>query len=281
MGVFGLGKHTLGSGVSGSVSLVKDGKLCYVVKTYHKKEKFETRQEYHARVTHEHRILQQLDHPNIIRLIKVVSSFSLVSLRLEAGQSENLYRQIRTAPHTKDVFAAHLAWWCQICSAIEYLHERGFCHRDLKLENVVLSLDGKTVKIVDWVTAARCFDDENRPICATGLAGSPKYAAPETASSILYAGRPVDVWSLGVMFYFIATRTFPWRQAIHSDKAFAQFCSDGPDAVLATVEENWHKLLTGLLEIDPEKRLKALLILPFLRPAVAADARGLKATHPA
>lgn len=94
----------------------------------------------------------------------------------------------------------------QICSAMMYLHSNNIVHRDLKPQNIMVTADHKTVKIIDF-GFTNVFDEGD---VLASFIGSPSYAAPEILQGIKYAGNKVDVWSLGVILYHMAVGVHPF-----------------------------------------------------------------------
>ncbi|GEQ67324.1 hypothetical protein JCM33374_g988 [Metschnikowia sp. JCM 33374] len=206
----------LGEGISGKVQLYKNGSKCYVIKTYHSKEQYESRAEYKARVLHEYHLLASLEHVNIIKAFSSEVSVDglTVKMCMEVGSVDlkTLLQRNRGLSS-----GALFGLWKQVCLGVQYLHGRGICHRDLKLDNLVMDQGFSTVKIIDFVTATEC----SGPV--VGVVGSARYMAPEMASKISYEGPKVDIWSLGVILYYFITRKFLWRQAVHSDAMFGEY----------------------------------------------------------
>lgn len=226
MGLFGFGiaKSTpIGHGVSGSVDLREKNHEFYVVKTYHSKEKYETKKEYQERVLHEFRVLDLLHQENFIKVRKYSVLFDglTVKLYMEAGTSDlaSIFKKIDPSRISKNEV---LCLWKQLCCGITYLHAQGLCHRDLKLDNLVLDRHSNTLKILDLATACKSGNGEK----AAGMVGSKSYMAPETYSQIVYDGQGADVWSVAIILYYFTNRAFPWSSAVWNDERYAAFAGE-------------------------------------------------------
>jgi len=90
-------------------------------------------------------------------------------------------------------------------SALAHIHRHGIVHRDVKAENLLLTKHGKAV-LADFGIAAFISDDEE--MCK--LSGSPGYAAPEVISKTQY-GSKIDIFSAGVLLYFVFCGQLPFR----------------------------------------------------------------------
>ena len=91
----------------------------------------------------------------------------------------------------------------QIAQALEYLHGVKVYHNDLKLENVMITLDHK-VKIIDFGIAIYNPKD----LRLKGKCGS--YSGPETVPGKSYRCGPVDVYALGAILFYCVTGTYPF-----------------------------------------------------------------------
>ncbi|MBX9702836.1 MAG: protein kinase, partial [Silvanigrellaceae bacterium] len=107
----------------------------------------------------------------------------------------------------------------QMLQGIKTMHEQGYVHKDIKLENILWQ-DG-TIYFTDFQFSRRFI-----PKVATlndGL-GSLHYAAPELWIKLLYVGPEVDIWSLGVCLYVMTTGVFPFAGDT-SQQVFESMCT--------------------------------------------------------
>jgi hypothetical protein len=144
-----LGK-VLGSGAGGSVRLMKrrDDGTVFAVKEFRARHSYETEKQYSKKVTAEFCVGSTLHHGNIIETLDIVQ---------EKGR---WYQVMEYAPF--DLFAIVMTGrmkreevtccFLQILNGVTYLHSMGLAHRDLKLDNVVVSKEG-IMKIIDFGSA--------------------------------------------------------------------------------------------------------------------------------
>ena len=94
----------------------------------------------------------------------------------------------------------------KLVKAVRYLHNLGLCHRDLKTDNIVLSGEEFTIKLLDFGFSSkiiRTIDGKARH--QTGKVGTKAYAAPEVLNGIPYDGEEADIFSLGVILFNLRT----------------------------------------------------------------------------
>ncbi|XP_055684675.1 serine/threonine-protein kinase NIM1 [Lutzomyia longipalpis] len=147
--------------------------------------------------------LECVHHPNILRLFEVVETLNRVHLVTEFISGGELYHRLINEGPIQEQQACKL--FRQLLSAVRHMHNLGFVHRDIKAENVLLVNEDK-VKLADFGFSTQLSNEPCRTFC-----GSPPYAAPELFSDDDYVGKPVDVWALGVLLYFMIIGNMPFR----------------------------------------------------------------------
>ncbi|GMF40495.1 unnamed protein product [Phytophthora fragariaefolia] len=114
----------------------------------------------------------------------------------------------------------------QVLEGVHYLHTTvGVAHRDLSLENVLLS--NGVCKITDFGLST-----DAHTVCDAGLVGKEYYMAPEIVAGEKYDPVLADVWSLGIMWFIMLTGSPLLSLASLSEKDFGAFAKYGVGAVI-------------------------------------------------
>lgn len=203
----------------------KNGGAIFAVKEFRPKRPGESEKEYQKKVTAEFCVGSTLKHINIIETIDIVSDHG------------HYYEVMEYAPY--DLFSVVMSGnmcrpeiYCvfrQICDGVEYLHEMGLAHRDLKLDNCVMTTDN-VVKLIDFGTAVVFHYPGKATQMATGVVGSDPYLAPEVLDNKPYDPRKTDVWSVAIIFMCMILRRFPWKiPDPKTDPSFRAFVNAHPD----------------------------------------------------
>jgi len=109
-------------------------------------------------------------------------------------------------------------WFRQILIALKFMHERNICHRDMSLENIVLS-ESRDVRVIDFGVGREYkdgnFSSEQMPI------GKRIYMSPECFQQHYYDGRDNDMWCTGVILWTCLIGCPPWNFPSLQDKRFS------------------------------------------------------------
>lgn len=101
-----------------------------------------------------------------------------------------------------------ISFFRQLMDGMHFIHSLNLCHRDLKLENVLVGPGGQ-VKIADFSMAAVHQFPQHRLQTACG---SPHFAAPEVLKKEPYDGRLADIWSMGVILFCMLGSRLPFDE---------------------------------------------------------------------
>lgn len=138
-----------------------------------------------------------LSHPNIASTYACDSIPPLgVVLIMEYVDGATLAQLLSRNPTKSE----RMKWWDELLSAVEYLHRKGIVHRDLKLENILISASGGHLKLIDFG-----LSDDDAHYMLSHLGGTPEYAAPELLEGTDTVDARSDIYSLGV----ILSKMFP------------------------------------------------------------------------
>lgn len=125
----------------------------------------------------------------------------------------------------------------QMIDTLEYMHNKGVVHRDLKLENILLT-DQLDLKIVDYGFAT--YKNIKR---LDSFKGTKTYMAPEIKKGYIYDGRQADIFSTAVIVYIIVHGIFPFKEASKSDHYYNMIAS-------GQAEKYWEKVCGDELTDD-------------------------------
>ena len=137
-------------------------------------------------------------HKHIVNLIEVLESKLTLYLVLELVSGGELFDKIKLEGKLNEDVARH--YYRQLISALEFMHERKICHRDLKLENLLVDQDG-ILKVTDFGLSGLHTGNGDQVFKTT--LGSPNYVAPEVLIGRGYDGFKADIWSSGVILYVL------------------------------------------------------------------------------
>ncbi|KAF2084848.1 Pkinase-domain-containing protein, partial [Saccharata proteae CBS 121410] len=283
----------------------------YAVKEFRARNPKEDEGEYVKKIKSEYSIAKSLHHPNIVETVRLcthngrwnhVMEFCAYGEMFTLVKDRHFMPSEHGVPHYKT--ADRLCFFKQLCRGVCYLHDHGIAHRDIKLENLLLSTTG-ALKITDFgvsevfsgehpgMRAARGQCGKNMSpsirVCGPGICGSTPYIAPEVLSKqSSYDPRPLDVWSSAIVLFYLCMAP-PWSEASEKDIQYLSYTHmwtdwlsrhpdgkifDGPDGQPKTVNAfsrldnpNVKRLMIKMLAPDPKHRIsmREVLATPTMR----------------
>lgn len=158
-------------------------------------------------------VMRLLKHPNIVELKEVMATKTNIYLVMEYVGGGDLYTYIIKQGTLSENLARK--FFQQLITAVDFCHSRGVCHRDLKLENILLDPNGTNVKICDFGLATSTCpggkDDNNSDVLLYTACGAIAYMAPEIITREKYDGKKADIWSCGVILYTLLAGYPPFQ----------------------------------------------------------------------
>ncbi|KOH00327.1 putative serine/threonine protein kinase RTK1 [Saccharomyces eubayanus] len=264
---YGIPGRKLGEGASGSVSVVErtDGKL-FACKMFRKPSlnndgtNHSQLANYSKKVTTEFCIGSTLHHENIIETFDMLNEGDTYLLVMEYAPYD-FFNLVMSNLMTQDEVNCYFK---QLCHGVNYLHSMGLAHRDLKLDNCVVTNDG-ILKLIDFGSAVVFqYPYEDTIVKSHGIVGSDPYLAPELLKQTSYDPRVADVWSIAIIFYCMVLKRFPWKAPKKSFNSFRLFTEEpededdiarGPNKILRLLPRDSRKIIGGMLTLDPKQRV--------------------------
>lgn len=146
-------------------------------------------------------VIARLNHPNIVRVYDIEYLYRTVFIIMELLSGRSLTDLMSSVPRLP--FSRAMNFLIQVAEGLEYAHQEGIVHQDIKPDNVFLR-DGDRVKIVDFGLACPAGAEED-----LGYAGTPYYMAPEQIDGNLVDER-TDIYSFGMTAFEVATGQKPF-----------------------------------------------------------------------
>ena len=157
-----------------------------------------------ARFRSEARHAGRLQHPNIVPVFEIGTHENLHYFSMGLVRGPTLGRYLKQAPRTHQELARLMR---TIAEAVEYAHQVGILHLDLKPGNVMIDERG-AAQVADFGLAHRISEAAEGRVLA---AGSPAYMAPEQATRAARLTVQTDIWGLGAILFEMLTGTPPYK----------------------------------------------------------------------
>ncbi|GET89617.1 protein kinase, putative [Leishmania tarentolae] len=231
------------------------------------------------------RILESVNHPNVAHLLGAFQTREDLVIVMEAGEGGTARRAAASVREygqaAEEAFTANIMEG--VAAGLDYLYrEKHIIHRDIKLDNIVLSADYSTPMIIDFGLAEFILNEEGQWYV---VGGTRNYAAPESIAAVanghVHMKEPGitmhkgDLFSLGVVAYYLLSGHRPFRSRsfdkMHEEMRCGVSCT-GPlwDGISSDARE----LVQALLSYDPAQRPDYAAIKE--NPFITARTAGVK-----
>ncbi|KAI1910241.1 Serine/threonine-protein kinase [Ophidiomyces ophidiicola] len=254
-GQWALGK-TIGAGSMGKVKLAKNTETgeqvaVKIIPRHSTEEHRSTRESERAdrskeiRTAREAAIVMLLNHPFICGMRDVVRTNHHWYMLFEYVNGGQMLDYIISHGKLKEKQARKFAR--QIASALEYCHKNNIVHRDLKIENILISKTGD-IKIIDF-GLSNLFSPKGQ---LKTFCGSLYFAAPELLQARQYTGPEVDVWSFGIVLYVLVCGKVPF-----DDQSMPQLHAKIKKGIVEYpqgLSSDCRHIISRMLVTDPKQR---------------------------
>ncbi|KAH8620660.1 Protein kinase domain [Trypanosoma vivax] len=193
-----------------------------------------------------------LSHPNIVRLEETFQDDENLWIVMEYMAGGELQRVLKRDGTFSEAHTRRITM--QLLFALEFIHQKGIVHRDMKPENCLLSEGDLVCKISDFGFAVLVGVDQ----CLMTFCGTTVFMAPEIFNDTNY-GKPVDMWALGVMVYLMFTGEYPFygRTQKEMTEAILKGSYNTKKGKFSEGSAALRDFVSKLLEVDPSRRLSA------------------------
>ena len=194
-------------------------------------------------------ILNQLDHPNIVKYYETYDDQKYIYLVMEYIHGYQLFEMITAQENqtfSEEVAAGYMK---SLFQAINHCHAVDVIHRDIKPENIMVTKEN-SVRLIDF-GLSKASKNKN----LSTVAGTPYYMAPEVLDGSY--GQMADLWSLGVLLYTLVSGYLPF-QGTNSHEVFrkikeADFHFNHEE--FKSISAECKDLISKLLVVNQKKRL--------------------------
>jgi len=203
----------------------------------------------------EARTQAKLDHPNLVRVYDAGRDGNTHFLVVEYVPGTDLRKVVRSqGPLTQQQAASVIL---QAARGLEYAHQRGLMHRDIKPGNILVTPEG-VAKVSDLGLAGFMHEGWSDPR-AGKIVGTADYLSPEQISAPIEVTHLTDIYSLGCTLYYSVCGKVPFPGGTAKEKAY-RHCNDTPwhpRRFNPDLDEEFVEVIADMMEKIPKSRIQS------------------------
>lgn len=211
--------------------------------------------EYRYRFLQEAKAAGKLTHPNIVTIFDVgeVEQGPYIAMEFLEGRTLEQMMESKTPISVREA----VVYGIQLAEALDYSHNRGIVHRDVKPGNIISPDDGHTIRITDFGIAHVDSPNKEHRTRMGAVLGTPQYMSPEQVEGFPVDGRS-DLFSLGVILYQLITGEKPFASETLTS-LLMKIVQEDPAPIedkTGEVPQSLKKIIEKLLNKKPEQRFQ-------------------------
>jgi serine/threonine-protein kinase len=211
--------------------------------------------EYRYRFLQEAKAAGKLTHPNIVTIFDVgeAEQGPYIAMEFLEGRTLEQMMEDNTPISVREV----VVYGIQLAEALDYSHNRGIVHRDVKPGNIISPDDGHTIRITDFGIAHIESPNKEHRTRMGAVLGTPQYMSPEQVEGFPVDGRS-DLFSLGVILYQLITGEKPFVSETLTS-LLMKIVQEDPapiDDKSGAIPQSLTKIVQKLLNKKPEQRFQ-------------------------
>jgi len=219
------------------------------------------------------RILSSISHKNLVQIVRVSidgeyrkpngTVYKVVYYIMKYAEFGELFEILQQFESFPEKIARH--YFHQLIQAVEYLHDSGIGHRDIKTENILI--DNKyDLKLADFGCAAHTRDHKSQRLTFDNQVpiGSPEYNAPEITNNEFqqnYFAEGVDVFASASTLFVMMLKSIPFNSSLFSDPYYSRLCKKDTSQFWkifdpsSTLSLDYKDLIERMMHPNPQKRI--------------------------
>ena len=234
----------IGRGAFGKVNLslhILTGKIVAIKSINKSKRNFSIKN-----ILYEIKLMKKLrNNKNIVHLLEKFEDKKYIYIVMENIVGGNLLNAIKKMSKFPENLSKYI--FKQIIETLKYIHSKNIVHRDIKPHNILLNLNNE-IKICDFGVGKEIIKGN----LVNETCGTPAYLAPELLSGNYFDPYKADIWSCGIVLYFMLTGFLPFKG--NNDFELHQSILNGKFNLIDGISNECSDLIRNILEINPEKR---------------------------